>query len=249
MKRLLCLCVVIVLGMDAPARADLFACLNHGIHCIVPPPPDCPDCGCPCEHGIHHCSPRKCEHAHELIEQLSSGCCCDRIKAAEKLGCRLHADYCCTPEILPALSHAIVCDSCWEVRKAAAWAIAYQKARVEQGVLALYLASKLDPHYLVRDAATDALSVLLVCRRECFKDLFTQADALVKQLRGKYEPGKEGCELVLNLCFGGPAVSTSAPAPSLVPTPGTTPDLSPAPGLERGGLTPPRETPTPPGKS
>jgi hypothetical protein len=81
-------------------------------------------------------------------------------------------------------------DPCWEVRRAAAWSIAYQKARTEEGVLALYLASKLDPHYLVRDAATDALSILLVCRRECFKDVFARGDELAKALQGKYRPGQ-----------------------------------------------------------
>jgi hypothetical protein len=121
---------------------------------------------------------------------LGGPCCCDRIKAAENLGSRIHADFCCVPEVLSALTNALANDPCWEVRKAAAWSIAGQKARTEEGVMALYLASKLDPHYLVRDAATDALGVLLVCRQECFKDLFAHGDELVKALRGKYRPGQ-----------------------------------------------------------
>jgi hypothetical protein len=79
---------------------------------------------------------------------------------------------------------------CWEVRWAAAWSIAYQKARTEEGVMALYLASLLAPNDMVCDAATDALSVLLVCWQECFKDLFTRGDELVKALRGHYKPGQ-----------------------------------------------------------
>jgi hypothetical protein len=121
---------------------------------------------------------------------LGCPCCCDRIKAAENLGSRLHADFCCTPEVLSALTGALANDPCWEVRRAAAWSIAHQKARTEEGVLALYLASKLDPHYLVRDAANDALGILLVCRRECFKDVFAHGDEMVKALRGHYKPGQ-----------------------------------------------------------
>jgi hypothetical protein len=152
----------------------------------------CPDCSCPCDIGIHICSPKRTEHAQELISQLKTNpCCCDRIRAAEKLGCRLHADWCCDPDIIDALAHAVQFDSCWEVRKAAAWSIAYQRARNETGVTSLYLASKLDTHFLVRDAANDALGVLLVCRRDCFKGLFEQLDKIVTRLRGRYKPGNE----------------------------------------------------------
>ena len=43
---------------------------------------------------------------------------------------------------------------------------------------------------MVRDAATDALGVLLVCRRECFKDVFAHGDEMIKTLRGHYKPGQ-----------------------------------------------------------
>jgi hypothetical protein len=131
---------------------------------------------------------------------LCSGCCCDRIKAAEKLGCRLTVDFCCNPEVLGALAQALQCDSCWEVRVAAAWSIAHQNARTNLGVMSLYLASKLDPHYLVRDAAKDALDVLLVCRRDCFKDLFATLDELAKTLKGHYKPGSPECLQFLDTC-------------------------------------------------
>jgi hypothetical protein len=191
MKRLIGLSTIALLGLASYASAwgGGFACLNVGIHCIQPPCPPCPDCSCPCDRGFHFslCGP---EHAHKLIDQLNSACCCDRIKAARNLGSRIHADSCCVPEVLSALTNALANDPCWEVRRAAAWSIAYQKARTEEGVMALYLASRLDPHFLVRDAATDALSVLLVCRQDCFKDLFARGDELAKALKGKYRPGQ-----------------------------------------------------------
>src|SRR5437588_400219 len=84
---------------------------------------------------------------------------CERIKAVKKLGHRLHADFCCDPAVLETLIAALQCDKCWEVRRAAAWAIQSQNARTEEGVLALYIASKLDPHYLVRVAAAEALDI------------------------------------------------------------------------------------------
>jgi hypothetical protein len=221
MKRLLCLSAAALLGLASSALGDPFACCNHGIHCICPPE-DCPDCSCPCDHRFHLPSPGRSERAHKLIEQLSSDCACDRIKAAGRLGCRLHADFCCDPEVLSALVHALQCDPCWEVRKAAAWAIAYQGARTEQGVMALYLASKIDPHYLVRDAANDALGVLIVCRRGCFTEVFAAADALAKQLKGKYRPGGPDCAILFDACVHAlPGTPVPAPAPKMqhIPAP------------------------------
>ena len=229
MKRILCLSAVALVGLAPSAFATPFVCLNHGIKCICPPQ-ECPDCCPPCNRGHHHCSCRKTEHARKLIDQLnSSDCCCDRIKAAEKLGSRLHADFCCDPEVLSALVHALLCDPCWEVRRAAAWSIAYQNARTEQGVMALYLASKMDPHYLVRDAANDALGVLLVCRRECFKDTFAAADDLAKKLGGRYKPGTPECLQLLGTCGAadGPSngilIEEPAPAPPGKPAPAPLP--------------------------
>jgi HEAT repeats len=210
MKRFLLLAVFALFGFGASARADILNCLNHGIHCICPCP-TCPDCTGPCEHRLHLCTCHQQASAQKLIEQLSSACTCDRLHAAEKLGCRLHADFCCTPEILGALVHALQCDPCWEVRKAAAWSIAYQGARVDAGVMALYLASKLDPHYLVRDAATDALGVVLIGRGECFRDTFARADALIKTFPGgRYKPGTPECLHLAEACAG--VVARTAPA-------------------------------------
>jgi hypothetical protein len=209
MKRLICLSVLALLGLSVPGWAGWFECCNHGIHCIVPPCPDCPDCSDPCCHR-HGLTLGGQEHCCKLIEELHACCCCDRVKAAHKLGCRLHADFCACPELLPALVHALQCDTCWEVRREAAWAIAYQGARTRLGVLALYLASKLDPHYMVRDAATDALDVLLVCRRDCFKDLFAEADELAKQLKPNYQPTKGQCVNIFDACCGLAGVGVDA---------------------------------------
>jgi hypothetical protein len=115
--------------------------------------------------------------------------------------------------VLSALAHALACDTCWEVRKAAAWSIAYQGGRVDEGVLALYLASKLDPHYMVRDAANDALGVLLVCRRDCFKDLFARADDWAKNNRARYKPGGPDCGSALAEILGGVVVVPAKPVP------------------------------------
>lgn len=217
MKRRVCLATLALFGLASYASAwgGGFACLNWGIHCIHPPCPSCPDCSCPCDKGLH-ITLFGADHAHKLIDQLNSPCCCDRIRAAENLGSRIHADFCCVPEVLSALTHALANDSCWEVRRAAAWSIAYQKARTEEGVMALYLASKLDPHYMVRDAAIDALSVLLVCRQECFKDVLARGDELVKVLRGKYRPGQAAVTAPTSPV---PPEAYEIPAPSRPETP------------------------------
>lgn len=201
MKRWLLLCLLVACG--SPDRAFSAApCLNCNIHCTQPPPPGCTDCGPPCAKRHGHCSPKKSEKAHQLIDQLANGDCCGRTKAAKKLGCRLHADCCCDPGVLDALARALQCDPCWEVRREAAWSIAMQDARVPVGVLSLYIASKLDPHYLVRDKATDALGILLLCRESCFKNLLASADELIKRLRGKYRPGASSCVLLYDESTG-----------------------------------------------
>ena len=211
MNRLACLSAAVLLTAT-------FSAWGGGLCCSKGPRPEpeayCPDCNCPCDKGIHHCWAWKSEEAHKLIEELSSCDFCDRIQAAKKLGCRVHGDFCCDPEILAALTHALLCDTCWEVRHAAAWSIAYQKARVPQGVLALYLASKIDPHYVVRAGASDALEVLLLDKRACFKDLLGAADVLAAQLKGKYKPTSGDCINLINSFCGehGMTLSMAQPA-------------------------------------
>lgn len=199
MKRIFLLAAVAWLGLAASAWGGWFECCNWGIHCMCPVP-YCPDCSCPCERRQHLLIPGSDARAHELIEALACGkCCCDRIQAAEKLGHPHCVDFCCTPEIIPALVHALQCDTCWEVRYAAAWSLARQEARIPEAVLALYLASKLDHHYMVRARSIQALDVLLVCRRDCFKELFASADQLIPAIREFYNPTKGKCIDVMSL--------------------------------------------------
>lgn len=209
MKRLMFLCAVAGLMLSSTAVwAEGCGCGGgllggmFGCHCIQPPCDKCEDCSDPCCHRLHLPTLCGCEHTHCLIEQLSSSCNChERISAARKLGNRLHADFCTTPEVLNALVHALMCDTCWEVRKTAAWAIAYQDARVPQGVAALYIASKADRHYLVRIAAAEALDILILCRKSCYKDLFRGADVVIARVKPDYNPTNGNCvNLVMNFC-------------------------------------------------
>lgn len=204
MKHIIALSAAAFIVLAGQALAGGFVCHNGGIHCVCPPPPDCPDCGCPCNDGHHHCSPRKFERACQFAHELACGNCCERIEAARKLGHRWNGDFCCDPQVLDALTRALLCDPCWEVRRAAAWSIAMQGARVESGVLALYVSSKIDPHYLVRDRAAEALDILLVCRRPCFKELFAAGDELSKTLKAdKYRPGQSDCIALFQHCLAG----------------------------------------------
>lgn len=198
MRRYIVLAFVGLVSQALPAWAGgLCGCETK---CITPPCPTCPNCTAPCDEFCRMPSLFGCEHANKLIEDLNSCTCCDRIRAVKKLGHRAHADFCANPEVLSALIHALQCDSCWEVRRDAAWSIMLQKARTEEGVLALYIASKLDPHYLVRDRASEALDILLVGnRKECFKDTFANGDNLIKSLKKSgYKPGSPNCQVILS---------------------------------------------------
>lgn len=202
MKRLWCIAAAAALALSAASvwAGGLCSCSSR-CHCIEPPCQRCQDCSDPC---CRWRMPTLCgdEHAQKLMDTLCSSCeCCERIKAARKLGSRIHADFCKCPDILNALVKALMCDTCWEVRKAAAWAIASQNARVPQGVAALYIASKADRHYLVRDTAADALSILILCRNDCYKDLFKAADVLITRIRPDYNPTNGNCvNLVMGFC-------------------------------------------------
>lgn len=123
-----------------------------------------------------------------------------RRRAAEKLGCRWEADFCRTPAILTALIAALHCDACWEVRRTAATSIRRQNARTPQAILALYIASTLDPHYLVRERAGESINILLVLQRPCYKQLFKDADELIEKVREKYKPGTHDCQALYSLC-------------------------------------------------
>ncbi len=224
MKLSLTLSALALLAVTAVVRGDEGGGCStcKGPRCNTPEP-FCPDCSGPCEHRLNLAILGGGEHVQKLLDQLCTGCCCERIHAAKKLGSRLHADVCCNPEVATALVKALQCDTCWEVRKAAAWALAYQGARTRMGVLGLYLASKLDPHWMVRQAATEALDVMLVCRRDCYKDLFAAGDALARKLAGKYKPTGGSCVELTEECLALAGESAIPPQVMAAPTVETVP--------------------------
>lgn len=242
MRRFFSFALVGLLALAASGRAGcpLGGCCPG---CKPIPAPDCPDCGCPCDHRMHlACFNDACEYIDALH---SGGTCCDRIKAAEKLGSRLHADFCCDPAVLDALLGALSCDSCWEVRYAAAWSIFKQDARTEPAVLALYVSSKMDPHYMVRTRAAEALDILTVCRKECYVELLKHADDLIKELKKQgYKPGTANCNLLYGAACAGaglplaqPAVAPIAPTAPPMPKAGAPAVLQTAHPLPAGAAT------------
>jgi hypothetical protein len=133
------------------------------------------------------------------LEDLHAEDCCTRIRAAKHLGYRCEVDYCCNPEVLDGLVKALLSDCCWKVRRAAAWSLFGQDARTEYALVALYVSSKRDAHYMVRARAAEAIDILTVCRRECYKKLFEATDALITQLEiEKVRPGRDKAELIIN---------------------------------------------------
>jgi hypothetical protein len=162
---------------------------------------------------------------------LNCGDCCVRIRAAKKLGHKLNGNFCCNAELLPALLQALLCDPCWEVRRAAAWSITSQGARTQVAVVALYISSKLDHHYMVRDQAETALDILTLCRKPCYKELYKAADALIKELRARsIRPGTDGCVAIVETigqCQTAIAPAANSPEPINAPKVQKTMNTSP----------------------
>lgn len=245
MKQIWSLALALGVCVVPPAWGFGFICCNKGIHCLPQLPTPCDGCGCPCADGHHRCSPRKAARANALVAQLCAPGCCERIEAARKLAHRWNGDFCCDPEIEPALIRALLCDTCWEVRRAAGWSLAMQGDRNSTVIVALYVSSKMDPHYLVRDRAKEAIDILLICRRDCFKDLFgTFGDDLIKALKkAKFKPGSDNCMLAYDEGCAGcgivggivsgtdvpalPAGPSAVPAPELLPAPAPRPSPGP----------------------
>lgn len=235
MKRMCLIAAVATLALSAAAAWAGGCGCSGKCHCIQPPCQN-EDC-CDCKHHRMPCLCSECKVQH-LIETLCSSCeCCERIKAAKKLGSQCNADACACPDVLNALVKALMCDSCWEVRRAAAWSLAMQDERAPNVVAALYIASKVDRHFLVRDRATDGLSILIRCRSTCYKDMFKAADVVIGRIRANYDPTNGNCiSLVLGFCehadgavIGGPPVMGVPVAPGTVPSvpvaPGSGPSL------------------------
>jgi hypothetical protein len=228
MRRIVVLSLGALLALAAPGWAGV-PCLGcPGPSCYPIPCPTCPDCSCPCDHRLH-LTPFGACHADRFIEQLNGGDCCERIAAARKLGSRLHADFCENPAVLNALIAALRCDPCWEVRRAAAWAIAMQGARTHDGVLALYVQAKIDPHYMVRKRAAEALDILTLCRAECFDEVYTEGDTMAKALKAaKYKPGPD-CPALFGGCAAPMPAAQLLPAPKVGLAPSAAPIERPLP--------------------
>ncbi|HZY85898.1 MAG TPA: HEAT repeat domain-containing protein [Gemmataceae bacterium] len=225
MRRTVTCAVLAALGLVSAGRGGepCEGCKGCKDYCKPIPVVPCPDCCPPCEHRLCLCV---CGtgHAEKLIDQLCAECCCERIRAAKKLGCRLHADFCECPDVLTALITALLCDPCWEVREAAAWSLAGQGARTEDGLLALYISARMDPHYMVRAKATFSLDQLTLGRLACYRSLFRYADGLIKGLRtAKFKPGADKCRIVFNeachLAGPPPAAPAAPPAAEPIPPP------------------------------
>jgi HEAT repeats len=167
---------------------------------VRPIPPEA--CG-PCPDA---CSTGLCptifppEHAQRLIEVLQTDDnFAHRECAVDKLGSPLHAAPCRCPEVFEALIGALQCDKAWEVRRAAAIAIRHQHLVCRNALLALYIASKTDPHFTVRFKAAESLDILTVPYAPgCFKELREHGDQLIAQLRKQgYRPGSHNCRVLL----------------------------------------------------
>lgn len=169
----------------------------HGIRCYEPLSPEPCVCEDPCAKRWHLCLPGQSARTAKLLEQLHDCHYRCREEAAHKLGSRVHTDFCRHREIVPALVHTLQCDPCWVVRRAAAKALGYQVVADQFAWSALFLASRLDPHYLVREQAADSLTIIQTqITPACIKEWRAEAEAFEKQMKGKYKPGKETCREV-----------------------------------------------------
>ncbi|MBI1915573.1 MAG: HEAT repeat domain-containing protein [Planctomycetes bacterium] len=236
MRRLFLLALPVLFGLAVSARAGLpCGCKTH----CIEPPEDNPNCKCPCEKRLNLCLFGK-DHAHKYLDKLNCDeTCCVRIKAVKKLGSRLCADFCNDPDVLEALISALFYDPCWLVRKEAAWSIHGQSAYTDEALLALYISSKIDPHVMVRARAAEALDLLTLCRRKCYKDLYAFGDKVIVELKAKkFIPGRpdarEKYALVNFPALGSPPGRSSG-IPVSPGGPGTNPDPGEGALPPRGG--------------
>jgi hypothetical protein len=239
MRRIGLLCFVILLILTPKVPGLTPRCLTR---CQPVPLSPCPPCPNPCANRL--ClTLYDSAHAQKLIAGLASPSWCQRQRGVEWLGSRLHADFCRDPEVLRTLSTVLQCDPCWHVRRAAAWAIFRQRANTAEGLLSLYISSQLDPHYLVRMRALEAIDILTVTAPSCYKPLFERGDKLIAELRAKkYEPGSEKCWVILDSACA--AAGISQPPPATTPSPA--PSSQPAPERPPERLDLPRENPQAP---
>lgn len=188
MRRLVTLALLALPGLAVSARAG--ECLGCKTRCRDLPESECRERGCPCDKRLNMALFDKADKYIEVLEDCEAACCA-RIKAARKLGNRLKADICADKGVLDALLNALFYDSCWRVRDAAAWSLFGQRAYQDDVILALYISARLDPHALVRARAAEALDLLTLCHRCCYKELYATADEIIKDMRKqKFVPGR-----------------------------------------------------------
>jgi hypothetical protein len=124
------------------------------------------------------------------------------------------------------------------VRRAAGWSILGQKAYTAEALLALYVASRLDPHNQVRTRSAEAIDILTVGYPSCYKPLWEQGDQVIKELRAKkYIPGTANCRALFGQACascGGRAEPPAAEPPSLTaePEPQGPPERIPLPATQ-----------------
>lgn len=190
MRRLLTLALLALLGLAVTARAG--ECLGCKTRCTEAPASDCRERGCPCDKRINLAIFDKADKYIKVLADCDAACCA-RIKAAKSLGNRLKADVCADKGVLDALLNALFYDSCWKVRRAAAWSLFGQRAYQDDVILALYISAAVDPHVLVRSRSAEALDLLTLCHKCCYKELYAQADLIIKDMRTQgFVPGRAG---------------------------------------------------------
>jgi hypothetical protein len=228
MRRLFALALPALLGLAGLTRAG--ECLGCKTRCLEPGPTECRERGCPCDKRLNLTICDKSDKYAAILASCDNSCCA-RIKAARKLGCRLCADVCANKCVLEALLDALFFDPCWKVRRTAAWSLFGQRAYQDEVILALYVSSKIDPHYMVRSRAAEALDLLTLCHRCCYKELYAQGDVLIKDMRAaKFVPGAKDAREKHTLATVGMAPATLA-SPEVILAP-VAPGARPMPKVQ-----------------
>jgi hypothetical protein len=196
MKRISALALTAML-LSAPATWGW--CIN--LTRVRPIPPEaCGPCPEGCRHGLNLALWPKAHVAQKIATLQTDPNFAHRVCAVEWLGCCLHADACRDCEVMDAIFAALQCDPAWEVRRAAAIAVRHQHLICPGALMALYIATKTDPHFTVRFKAAESLDILTVpYPPACFRDMQKQGDLLVAELRKQgYRPGSDNCRVLLD---------------------------------------------------
>jgi hypothetical protein len=104
----------------------------------------------------------------------------------------------------------------------------FQHDNQPAAVVALFVSSKLDHHYLVRAKSGEALDIVLLCRRPCFNDLFGDVgkQLLAALVKAGFRPGTANCMYIMDQCAAACGIAAES---LLAPTPGLPAPILPAP--------------------